>query len=441
MFAVGYIIDNKYRIVDFCQSIGGMGTIIFVKDIMSDDTILVLKYCNKTDSNTINRFRREVRIMQTFKDNSYVVPIISANLDHNPPYFVMPYFEYGDLTGQIQYLRQDLQLAEQYFNHMITCIEQLHSKNIFHRDIKPQNFLLAKNALVVSDLGLCTEEGSPTAFTHSSVYGGTPGYIPPEFLDGGFSNADAAGDIFMLGVTFSSILCGAEGPLHPAILAVIKIACNQNKAMRYQSLHHLRQNLKMAFDVALGRNINNSYSMLNIQQNMVDSYNSGTLPNPTDIDNFIYQLYILNSEDKFYILRRMKQELFILSASLALNLKLLNFLIEIYSEMTINDTYDFSFAEVIARNMAIFFKSPNTSDEQKASSLKIAIIAADRKNRFAAMDICTNMITSVQDHGLAQHICYIITHGRYEFLKNINPLHCHSPQISAAINQIKNDFQ
>ena len=53
---------------------------------------------------------------------------------------------------------------------------------------------------------ISTEIGSETGFTRSSAYWGTHGYIPPEFLTGGFKHADAPGDVFMLGKTFYVLL-------------------------------------------------------------------------------------------------------------------------------------------------------------------------------------------------------------------------------------------
>ena len=194
------VVDGKYLVRGLCSDAGGMGTLFFVTPLDATLPVCVLKICKLDDPEMRARFKREVRVMQQFKGNSYVMQVIDANLDHDPPYFVMPYFEHGDLMSKAEALRGDLAALEAIFNRMIECVAQLHDSKVLHRDIKPQNFLLNHGALVVSDLGLCSEHESGTAFTRSSVWAGTPGYLPPEyFTGGGFKSADQTTDIFMLG--------------------------------------------------------------------------------------------------------------------------------------------------------------------------------------------------------------------------------------------------
>jgi len=121
MSSAGSVVDGKYKVTGLCSSAGGMGTVLFVSPLALPDTRLVLKYCNHTDDDTKNRFRREVRVMQSFNGSPYVAPVLDANLEHSPPYFVMPFFEHGDLMNQAAHLRQDLAVAEQYLNRMMTA--------------------------------------------------------------------------------------------------------------------------------------------------------------------------------------------------------------------------------------------------------------------------------------------------------------------------------
>ncbi|HEY8716358.1 MAG TPA: protein kinase [Candidatus Acidoferrum sp.] len=207
MFDKGSIVNGKYRVEGLCSDAGGMGAIQFVTPVAGAlGYQIVLKYCRQGDEESTKRFRREVRLLATFKGNSKVVQIVDQDLDHNPPYFVMKYYPEGDLSKLTSQLSTSLDLQENIFLQMIDCIQELHSRGTFHRDIKPQNFLMSNSRVLVSDFGLTTEIGSKTAFTRSSKFWGTHGFIPPEFLNGGFKYADAAGDVFMLGKTIYVML-------------------------------------------------------------------------------------------------------------------------------------------------------------------------------------------------------------------------------------------
>ncbi|WP_342455970.1 protein kinase domain-containing protein [Variovorax sp. S12S4] len=441
MFEVGTVIDNRFVVQSLCSDAGGMGTLLFVAYVGMATPVMVLKYCKLPEAEARSRFRREVRVMQQFEGNSYVMPILAANLDHDPPYFVMPFYENGDLSARAQIIRDDLPAIEVYFNHMIDCISQLHARSIFHRDIKPQNFLHSGNRMVVSDLGLCTEHGSSTAFTRQSMYWGTEGYLPPEFLQGGFKDADAAGDIFMLGKTFYSVLSGrnpiylmADG-IPGALFPVIERCCAMAKASRYQSLAALKQSLKAAFDAVLGRAIG-PISADGLQRAITDRLKASGNYEPGEVGSFIEALAMLTAQDKYQVCMASPKELFLVMA-LEIDAGLRAQFVQIYQQMALEATYAWSFAEEIASNMKVLFDAHNVSAQTKAEALRSSIIAAVRQNRFAAMETCTKMISSVEDPELAQRVHDILIEHDCHFLQHIEPSGCRSPIVRHAIEGLK----
>ncbi len=80
-----------------------------------------------------------------------------------------------------------------------------HREGILHQDIKPANVLLSEDGLIkVSDFGIANLV-TALAPEPDTIYG-TPGYLPPETLEGdGF---DAHGDLFALGVVLYQCLTG-----------------------------------------------------------------------------------------------------------------------------------------------------------------------------------------------------------------------------------------
>ena len=141
MFNPGDIIDGKFRVEGVCSEAGGMGAVLHVSPLAAaPECRIVLKYCRDSDEEQLRRFRREVRLLGSFKGNSKVVQIVDHNLDHDPPYFVMKYYPDGDLFNRAATLRNSYAAQEECFLQMIDCIQELHSRNEYHRDIKPRTF-------------------------------------------------------------------------------------------------------------------------------------------------------------------------------------------------------------------------------------------------------------------------------------------------------------
>jgi hypothetical protein len=441
MFETGEVIDRKYRVDGICSNEGGMGQILFVTATHSDVRIaLVLKYCRDTGEEPVQRFRREVRLMGSFKDNPRVVQIYDKNLEFDPPYFVMPFYEDGDLSRIQPKIRDSVEYQETIFLQMIECIQELHSRNVFHRDIKPKNFLIDGAELVVSDLGLTTELGSNTAFTQSSQYWGTPGFIPPEFLGGGFKNADATGDIFMLGKTFYCLISGRdstylmEDGIPPAIFHIIERCCSIPKWHRYQSLFELKQSLVAAYDVILGRSGGLGMA-LQLLSSINDKLEVERLYDPKEISVFVEQLAFLEDRDKavvcleiphgFYNIIRQDPEAMQLGTFLAA-----------YEKLVDRQEYGWSYAEVIASNMKVVFDGENVPLSEKAQALDLAIRAAECKNRFAAMDTCISMVKAITDESLGIRIATILHQRRDTFIARIEPAQCYSDAIRNALRQV-----
>lgn len=442
MFEKDTVFDEKYLIEGVCCESGGMGSLLFVTPVKSKTTQqLVLKYCKIEDEEIRNRFRREVRLMTQFAGNTRVMQIIDYNLESEPPYFVMPYFENGDLTQISNSLKTDVAAQEDIFNQMIDCISELHLNGIYHRDIKPHNFLRKDNLLVVSDLGISYEINSPTGFTQSSIFLGTREYLPPEFLaSDGFRTAEATSDIFMLGKTFYNLLTerdptylSAENIPSP-IFVVIERCCTIDKKGRYQTLAALRQSLTSAYDVVLGRVIGSSLAIVTLRE-IMDKLQSTSQFATADVHKFIEQLAMLDLNDAHQLCMELPEELFNLLAQPTIQTHINRFL-NVYRDMVENATYAWSFAETVARNMKQLFESTHTAPIVKAEALEIAIVSAYKQNRFAAMETCQRMITTIIDDELGQRVREVLIRNPRYFISSIQLSNCKSAAIKDAIIQI-----
>ncbi len=447
MYETGAIIDGRYVVEGVCNDSGGMGALLFVRDTNKDHGYqLVMKYCRETAEEQIKRFQREVRLLAEYEGNSKVVQLIDFNVEHEPPYFVMRFYENGDLTNLIEELSGNAEQQEIIFHEMIDCVSELHSRSQFHRDIKPQNFLIGENGIHVSDFGLSMEVDSGTGFTRSSMYWGTPGYIPPEFLThGGFKNADASGDVFMLGKSFYVLLTkrdpmylladGIEAP----VFHVIERACAINKGHRYQSLSELRQSLVMAYDVVLHRGgglgeTQQLLSAINDKLEQEQQYSSA------QVIEFIEKLALLEHSDKIRMCFEIDRRFFVAVRQPPVVQHMPEFL-SVYKEMIESEDYGWSYAETIAGNMKTLFFGEDVPIKQKAVALELAIDAAYRMNRYAAMDTCRAMITGITNEELGNEVASVILRSNHTFIQTIELSECKSEQVRAAINTLNSQSE
>ncbi|MDZ7856856.1 serine/threonine-protein kinase [Sphaerotilus sp.] len=444
MYRIGEVVAGRYRIDGLCSDSGGMGQILFVTDTSGRSREpLVLKYCRQIGEEITARFRREVRILSEYRGNPKVAQLVDYDLDVEPPFFVMKYYEGGDLTRLHPNLNNNPTLQESVFLEMINCISELHARNQYHRDIKPQNFLISNNSIFVSDFGLSMEFESGTAFTRSSMYWGTPGYLPPEFLNsGGFKNADAASDIFMLGKSFYVLLTRRD-PVYlmpdgiPApIYYVIERACAIDKRQRYQSLPDLKQNLVIAYDVIIGRNGTISETQ-QLFSNIIQRLKLDNQYDSTQFTKFLEKLFILATHDKIRLCLEFEKEIFFVLRQPPLATSHLGRFLDVYKLMVESEGYGWGFSESIASYMKILFKGDGVPVDLKARALELAIDASHRMNRFAAMDICISMICEVSENNLGFAVAAVIHRNPHSFIVGIEPVNCKSDAVRTAVTSLK----
>lgn len=191
---VGEKIDH-YTITEILS--GGMSDVYRVFD---GKDRYVLKCLKEDATEEVKKlFRREIRILKKLRHPN-IIEIVFDTYDSERPYYVMPncgksFVEIANSQiSEVELLGYVIQFCKAIF--------YAHEKGVYHRDIKPQNVLLYKGIVKVSDFGLSRfVSRDTTTITRTNLKAGTQGYMPPEYNNGAFKAGNVEGDVYMIGKT------------------------------------------------------------------------------------------------------------------------------------------------------------------------------------------------------------------------------------------------
>ncbi len=197
---------------------GGMGVVYLAKNKLLDRPE-VLKVVNPQllgQAGAADRFLREIRSAARL-NHPNIVTAYAALQAGELLAFSMEYVEGQTLAQFVQaHGRLPVVNACYYVQQAALGLQHAFEKGLVHRDIKPQNLILAregkKHVVKVLDFGLAkaTREGEEAdrGLTGTGWMLGTPDYIAPEqTLDA--ARADIRADIYSLGCTLYSLLTGS----------------------------------------------------------------------------------------------------------------------------------------------------------------------------------------------------------------------------------------
>jgi tetratricopeptide (TPR) repeat protein len=171
-----------------------------------------------------DRFKREIAVSAQLQ-HPHIVAVLNAGEATDPlsawrlPYYTMPFVDGQSLRSRI--LKSGaLAIAEiiGILRDVAKALAYAHEHGVVHRDIKPDNVLIAGSSAVVTDFGIAkaiaaarTDPGHKT-LTESGGAIGTPGYMAPEQASGD-PGTDHRADIYAFGVLAYEMLTG-HTPFH-----------------------------------------------------------------------------------------------------------------------------------------------------------------------------------------------------------------------------------
>ncbi|MEU2251099.1 serine/threonine-protein kinase [Streptomyces sp. NPDC019224] len=187
---------GPYRVVGRLGS-GGMGIVYAALSAAGERmAVKVVHPAQASDDEFRARFRREVHLSRRVT-GPCLVPVVDADPDAPAPWLATAFIPGPTLD---QHVAADGALAGARLYALAAgtaaALAAVHQAGVTHRDVKPQNVILAASGPMVLDFGIAHALDG-TSVTRTGVMTGTPGWISPEHYRTGAVGPE--GDVFAWG--------------------------------------------------------------------------------------------------------------------------------------------------------------------------------------------------------------------------------------------------
>ncbi|WP_078909344.1 ABC transporter substrate-binding protein [Streptomyces virginiae] len=222
------LIAGRYQLVERIGQ-GGMGRVwrgldqqLFGREVAVKEILFPPGIEDGDRAALLRRFTGEARAAVTLSHPG-IITIHDVVEHHGAPVIVMELVRGESLAAAIRSRgRLPVQRVAEIGAAMLDALAEAHAARIIHRDIKPDNVLLTKDRVVLTDFGIAHLADATTKLSHSGIVIGTPQYMPPEQLEG--KRPTPANDLWALGATLYHAVEGhppfdVEG-LHALAVAV-----------------------------------------------------------------------------------------------------------------------------------------------------------------------------------------------------------------------------
>jgi TolB-like protein/Flp pilus assembly protein TadD/predicted Ser/Thr protein kinase len=213
------VVAGRYEILGLLGA-GGMGNVYRARDLELEELVAlkVLRHEISGNPAALEQFRSEVKLARRVTHPN-VARVFDIGDEDGAKYLTMELVD-GESLGALLERSGRLPVARAVEIAAAVCtgLAAAHGAGVVHRDLKPDNVLLAKDGrVVVTDFGIARAAASADAKVTGTITG-TPAYMAPEQVEG--KPTDARADIYALGAMLYETLTGEPPWQGNSVLAI-----------------------------------------------------------------------------------------------------------------------------------------------------------------------------------------------------------------------------
>lgn len=212
---VGYVVADRFRVLRLLGE-GAMGEVYVAEHVVLRQpfALKVLKAHIARDPTLAARFRQEAQVASRLEHPNIVFISDFGKMPNGMMYLVMEYIEGASLREAIDTApgkRLSLVRSLRILRQLGLALDCAHQADVVHRDVKPDNVLLAKRAdgedlVKVLDFGLAKMLHGGEVLTKAGELFGSPMYMSPEQCRGDL--VDPGADLYSMGIIAYELLTG-----------------------------------------------------------------------------------------------------------------------------------------------------------------------------------------------------------------------------------------
>ena len=250
MLCTGTVLHDNYRIDSYLASGGFGNTYVATHSIFGYRRAIKEFFLNKvterdsdrilvkvSNSGNVKEFESQLKKFMTEAErlnilrNEHIVRVYDCFEANGTAYYVMDFIDGENLAERLD--RRGKPIPEEnvvdYLCQILDALQEVHSNDILHMDLKPANIMIDRNGTVkLIDFG-ASKQADPEGGITSTAIAYTPGYAPLEQTDKQNKKFGPWTDFYALGATLFNLLTNRVPPVPSDIMD--DKTCDKSKAL------------------------------------------------------------------------------------------------------------------------------------------------------------------------------------------------------------------